>query len=97
MKRFVAFVACVFAVGCGGTSLSDFQTQARGAKACDPTFDTCVLAGAATCLCPTAVNAKLASSINDAAKQVACGGAQVECPTVINPRCVNDTCVADVQ
>ena len=87
-------VLAMFALSCGGLSVSEFQKQATDAKACDVNLDTCRNAGAAQCLCPTPVNSARAAAIDELAKQVACGGAQVECVQMLNPRCLNGTCVA---
>lgn len=96
MKRGLLVLATL-AMACGGLSVGDFQTQANAAKACDPVTDRCVLAGASKCLCPTAVNASFAAGIDSAAKDVGCGGAMVQCPLALNPRCVAGRCVTDTQ
>ena len=95
MKR-VALLA-MLAVGCGGVSVQSFQEAAREAKRCDPLRDVCVNAGGAQCLCATPVIASKKAEIDNLAKQVGCGGAQVECAQSLNPRCVDGFCVSDIQ
>ena len=93
MKRLL--VVAMFACGVV-LSLADFQQQVNDAKACDAAAgDTCRNAGASRCLCATPVNASKAAA-NQVAASVSCGNAQVECAR-LNPRCVNGTCVADIQ
>ncbi|MBK7863576.1 MAG: hypothetical protein IPJ65_34220 [Archangiaceae bacterium] len=96
MKRLVVLV--VFALSCGGLSVQEFQQQVAAAKECNQAAgDTCVNAGAAQCLCPTPVLSSKAAAIDRVAQSVGCGNAQVECALQLNPRCVNDRCVADTQ
>lgn len=92
LRRLV--VLAMFVVGCGGISIAEFQRQATDAKACDVNLDSCRNAGAAQCLCATPVNSARAAAIDELARQVACGGAQVDCVEMLNPRCVDGTCVA---
>ena len=88
-------LAVLLLAACGGTSIAEFQTQANAAKGCNVTTDRCVNAGSAPCLCPTPVNARLAADIDYLARTVSCGGAVVTtCPPMLNPRCVDEKCVA---
>jgi hypothetical protein len=97
MIRAGLVLVTVLAVGCGGLSLSDFQQQVNAARTCDEAAgDTCRLAGASQCLCPTPVNSAKAADIDRVAQSVACGAA-VHCVQMLNPRCANGTCVADIQ
>jgi hypothetical protein len=94
MKR---LMAVVLLSACGPSGIADFQAVAQGAKQCDVTYDRCVLAGAAQCLCATPVNAIHVETVNEAAKQVSCGNVVAKCMGMYNPRCVAGTCVADQQ
>jgi hypothetical protein len=89
----VATLTLVLGLGCG-LSKDEYHQRVEAARACSP-GDTCVAAGGGQCLCPTAVNATKAEEIDDAAKQVNCGGAVVECAAVIKPRCEAGRCVSD--
>ncbi len=79
--------------GCG-LSLEAYAEQVEEARVCVE-GDECVLAGAGQCACLTAVNASEEEAINEAAMDLDCNGAQVECATVTNPRCEAGRCVAD--
>jgi hypothetical protein len=98
MMRCLTVVA-VFAVGCGGgLSLGEFQTQVDAAKACDVTVgDTCRNAGGSQCLCATPVNSAKAADVDRIAQSISCGSSTVRCAPMLNPRCANGTCVADIQ
>ena len=93
MKRWWLLLAMA---ACGGVSVQDFQTELAAARVC-AAGDTCVIAGQAPCLCASPVNSKEAAHINEHAKEVSCGGAQVSCVSYSNPRCGNDgLCTATV-
>lgn len=88
------FLAClVLAAGCG-VSIEDFNALVEDARACQA-GDTCVLAGGGQCTCNSPVNASRAVEIDEAAEDVRCGGAMVECPSWTAVRCEAGRCVAD--
>ena len=93
MKSAVVAMA-MLAMGCG-VSIDDFRAQANASKNCTA-LEKCVLAGAAKCLCPTPINSKYAAQVNDYATQVNCGGAEVDCTSVVNVRCGdNGVCIGE--
>jgi hypothetical protein len=67
-----------------------------GARRCT-SQETCAVAGGVRgCRCPVAVRANAKGAVDAAARAASCE--QVErlyCPPLVNPRCVNGTCVAD--
>lgn len=84
----------VLALTACGVSQDDFSAMLEEARACQ-TGESCALAGGGQCTCDSPVNASKAASIDEAADDVRCGGAQVECPGWSNPRCEAGRCVAD--
>jgi hypothetical protein len=81
--------------GCSDISLEEFADLVAEAAVCEA-GDTCVVAVTdSDCLCGAVVNAEDQSEIEDAARRVDCEGAIVDCVVLTNPRCEDDTCVAD--
>lgn len=88
------------AQGCGKSreeALKDFDVVLEDASACGPS-DTCVLAGASQCTCPSPVNAQAKSDVDAAAEEMekSCDGAMVDCFHPVNIRCEQGRCAADI-
>jgi hypothetical protein len=80
--------------GCTATSPEEYVEIVEEARLCDE-GDVCELAGGGTCICPMPVNGAAVDSVEEAAADVDCEGAVVECVSHSNLRCEEGRCVSD--
>lgn len=80
--------------GCAGTSPEELVDIVEEARACEE-GDSCELAGGGTCTCAMPVNAEATERVEEAAADVDCEGAMVECISHSNVRCEDGRCVSD--
>ena len=92
---FGLLTATMMLAACGSDiSLQEYAGIVEASRSCSE-GDTCVLAGSGQCTCATPVNASRWESVEDAAADVECNGAQVECPTHERVRCEANRCRSD--
>ncbi|MGI5864733.1 MAG: hypothetical protein ACOX6T_22160, partial [Myxococcales bacterium] len=91
MRLSALFLSVLLLTSCG-LSLDELHELVEESRACEP-GEQCVLAGAGQCTCETPVNAKHRQRIDEAAAEVRCGGAMVECPTIGSVACEAGRCV----
>lgn len=92
MHRFALLVLVLSLSSCG-LSLDEFYDLVEQSRACAP-GEECVLAGSSQCTCQTPVNEKHRERIDEAATEVRCGGAMVECAYFETVACEGGRCVA---
>jgi len=81
-------------VGCAATSPEELAQIVDEARACED-GDVCELAGSGACTCATPVNADAVATVDEAAADVDCQGAMVECVSHTNLRCEDGRCRSD--
>lgn len=91
MHRFPLLVLVLFLSSCG-LSRDEFYDLVEQSRACGP-GEECVLAGSSQCTCPTPVNEKHRERIEEAAAEVRCGGAMVDCAFFESVACEAGRCV----
>lgn len=79
---------------CTATSPEEFAAIVEEARACQD-GDGCQLAGGGQCTCDTPVNDDAVARIDEAAADVDCEGAVVECTSHQNVRCEDGRCRSD--
>ncbi|MEQ9320872.1 MAG: hypothetical protein RIF41_17050 [Polyangiaceae bacterium] len=89
----VALLAAM-ASACTATSPEELAEIVDEARACQD-GDVCELAGGGQCTCATPVNADAAARVDEAAADVDCEGAMVECVSHQNVRCEDGRCRSD--
>lgn len=90
----LSLVATFVLAGCTATSPEELAEIVEEARACRE-GDTCRLAGAGQCTCATPVNESAVARVDEAAGDVDCEGAVVECVDHQNLRCEDGRCRSD--
>jgi len=90
MRRALPFALALALAACG-ISTEDLARIVAESRPC-VVGDACSLAGGSQCTCATAVNAKDKQKVDDAAADVRCGGAMVDCAYCQNPQCIAGKC-----
>ena len=76
--------------------MEDYQRELEAAAACEP-GDTCVIGGGIQCACASPINQDAVDDLMTLSEDVDCEGLIVACLVLSNPRCENNTCIADLQ
>jgi hypothetical protein len=91
MRRVVTLL--VLAACADVTTPEEYVEIVEGSRACAADGE-CVLAGSGACTCAAPVNAAEAARVDEAAAEVDCKGATVECPSQGDVRCNAGRCVS---
>ncbi len=87
-------VICVGLCSCDDTTPQQYVELVEDSRGCSADGE-CALAGSGDCTCAAPVNTNSADAVNEAACEVECEGAVVECPGHSNIRCEAGRCVSD--